>query len=57
MKLSVDDFYDEMPSEDLRAQKGRERVKQINEDFHRFKEKMDEKKRVIEMKKTEKEAL
>ena len=57
VKLDVEDFYDQMPSEDLRAQKGRERVKQINEDFHRFKEQMEEKKRAIEMKKAEKEAL
>ena len=47
MQLGVEDFYDEMPQEDERTRKGFEKVKQINEDFHKFKEKMEMKKRMI----------
>ena len=51
VKLGIDDFYDEVPQEDQRAKRGKERIQQINEDFLKFKEKMEEKKRAIEMRK------
>jgi hypothetical protein len=51
VQLGVKDFYDELPPEDERARKGVEKVKEINEDYIRFKEKMEEKRRAIENKK------
>lgn len=57
MQLGIQDFYDEVPQEDQRYKMGKERIKEINEDFHKFKEKMEEKKRSIEIKKIEKETI
>lgn len=42
---------------DGRGESGKERIRQINEDFKRFKERMEEIKRAQEAKKREKAAL
>jgi hypothetical protein len=51
VQLGLSDFYDKIPDEDERAERGKERIKEINEDFKRFKELVEEKKRYIENKK------
>ena len=40
VQLGINDFYDEVPPEDERAKKGKERIQQINQDFHKFKAQM-----------------
>jgi hypothetical protein len=51
VQLHVGQFYDEIPQQDMRAERGKERVKQINQEFRAFKEIMEEKKRRIEERK------
>ena len=57
VQLGLQDFYDSIPSEDERVKKGKQRVQLINQDFLRFKEIMEQKKKLIERKKQEKKAM
>lgn len=36
-----------IPDQDERAKRGKQKIKEINEDFKRYKEEMEEKKRLI----------
>lgn len=45
VQLDVKDIYDILPQGNPNSERGKLKVKQINQDFKRFKEKMDEIKR------------
>lgn len=56
VQLDVREIYEKIDM-NVNADRGKAKVKEINEDFKKFKEKMDEIKRFQEMKKAEKAAL
>lgn len=56
VQLDVREIYERIDM-NVNADRGKEKVKEINEDFKKFKEKMDEIKRFQEMRKAEKAAL
>lgn len=57
MQLGLQQFYPELPNEDPRGQISKDKVKQINEDFLQFKNAIEQRRKYIESKKAEKEAL
>jgi hypothetical protein len=42
VQLDVRDIYEILPNSNIRSDRGAVKVKEINEDFKRFKEKMEE---------------